>query len=103
MREGLAAEASLIEQELEERALRGEYIPAIAQLMIAVVRPDTAAVRRALRTCYEDRTSWFTVALALGPALDTLLGDSEVGLLVRAMRDGRDAPRSAAVGDDVSR
>jgi serine/threonine protein kinase/tetratricopeptide (TPR) repeat protein len=93
VRDGRVAEASLIEQELEERALRGEYIPAIGRLAIALARADGgAALRGAIRACYDDRTAWFTVALTLGPALDMLLDDAEIGPLVRAMRDGREVP-----------
>jgi serine/threonine protein kinase len=89
LRHGRTADADRIEHELEERELRGEYIPGIARLTIVFARADVAGVRQALRACYEEQTSWFTVALVSGTMLDAMREEPEIDELMRAIRDGR--------------
>jgi TolB-like protein len=69
--------------ELDERELRGEYIAPISRLLIAIGRDDLAGVQRWLQACVDDETSWFTLRVAPGPALEQFRTDPVVDDLLR--------------------
>ena len=90
-RQGRPGDSALIEAELEDRRLRGEYIPRACDVIISVGRSDVPALRRALQACVAEQTCWLTVRMGPGPSLETFRSDPEVDIL---MNDIYDAARS---------
>jgi non-specific serine/threonine protein kinase len=80
-------DCALIESELDDRRLRGEYIPRACDVMIAVGRRDVEALRRALQACIDERTCWLTVRMGPGPMLETFRSDPEVNRLLDQIYD----------------
>jgi len=87
-RQGRAGECAAIESELDDRRSRGEYVSRACDVVIATGRDDLEALRRALRACVLDDTSWFTVRLGPGPGLETFRSDPEVNSLLDTLYDG---------------
>lgn len=87
-RQGRAGDCARIEAELEDRRMRGEYIPRACDVMLAVGRNDVPALRRALRACIDEDTSWFTVRMGPGPSLESFRHDPEVDALLDELYDG---------------
>ena len=87
-RQGRAGECAAIESELDDRRSRGEYVSRACDVVIATGRDDLEALRRALRACVLDDTSWFTVRLGPGPGLETFRSDHEVNSLLDTLYDG---------------
>jgi hypothetical protein len=93
-----------VEAELDDRRLRGEYIPRACDVMIAVGREDVVALRRALRACIDEKTCWLTVRMGPGPLLETFRSDPEVSRLLDRIYDvspvGADGPQSRRATPD---
>jgi non-specific serine/threonine protein kinase len=87
-REGRLEDCARIEAELEDRRVRGEYIPRACDVIIATGRDDIPGLRRALRACIEERTTWLTVRMGPGPSLETFRSDPEVAALLDTIYDG---------------
>jgi serine/threonine protein kinase len=87
-RQGHEAGCAAIEAELEDRRTRGEYISRACDVVIATGRNDVEGLRRALRACVLDDTSWFTVRLGPGPGLEAFRSDPEVDALLEELYDG---------------
>ena len=87
-RQGRLEECALIEAELEERRLRGEYIPRACDVMIAVGRGSVPGVRRALRACIDEEANWLTLRMGPGPHLEAFRTDPEVDGLLDVIYDG---------------
>ena len=85
-----------IEDELNERRTRGEYIPRACDVMIATGRRDIVALRAALRACLEEQTCWLTVRMGPGPLLETFRSDAEVSALLDRIYDVGDWTPGAA-------
>jgi adenylate cyclase len=81
-RAGRTDEARRLLVELEERAIRGEYVSPIGALDIWVGLGDVAGVCTALRQCLDDKMPLTAVASNCGPWLDQFRGDKEVRLLL---------------------
>jgi serine/threonine protein kinase len=77
-----------IEAELEDRRVRGEYIPRACDVIIATGRDDVPGLRRALRACTEEQTTWLTVRMGPGPSLEGFRSDPEVDALLNVIYDG---------------
>jgi Flp pilus assembly protein TadD len=68
--QGRQAECDRLTVELQDREARREYVSSRVALTIAVGAKDLHGIRRGLRACVADGTSWFTVRTLLGRALD---------------------------------
>ena len=86
-RQGRHDDCSQIDAELDERRLRGEYIPRACDVIIAVGRDDVPALRRALRACLDEQANWFTVRMGPGPSLETFRADPEIDALLDVLYD----------------
>jgi serine/threonine-protein kinase len=78
-----------IQAELEDRRLRGEYIPRACDVMLATGRRDVVALRRALQACLDEQTCWLTVRMGPGPMLETFRSDPEINALLDRLYDAR--------------
>ena len=94
-RAGRAADARQLLAELDDRASRGEYIPAFCRLGIWVGLGDADAVRRELTACVAEVTPPFSLRVTNGVFLDQYRSDPEVARLLDAWERGDD-PRGAA-------
>ena len=74
--------------ELDERAARGEYVPAFARLHIHVGLDDVAGVRRELALAVEEVTPPFSLWVVTGVFLDAFRRDAEVARLLDAWDQG---------------
>jgi len=91
-RQGRPHDSALIEVELEDRRLRGEYIPRACDVILTVGRSDVPGLRRALQACLAEQTCWLTVRMGPGPGLETFRSDPEVDALLDQIYDsGRPA------------
>ena len=88
-RQGRMEDCARIEAELEDRRVRGEYIPRACDVIIAVGKNDVPGLRRALQACIDERTTWLTVRMGPGPSLETFRSDPEVNRLLDQIYDGR--------------
>jgi serine/threonine-protein kinase len=86
--QGRRTECHRLIVELQEREARGEYVSPIAALLIAFGAKDLDGIRRGLRACLADDTSWFTLRAVLGPGFDELRTDPEVQTLLLQLYDG---------------
>ena len=75
-------------------AMRGEYIPRACDVIIAIGRDDIPGLRRALRACLDEETSWLTVRMGPGPGLENFRADPEIDALLNQLYDGADPDRS---------
>jgi serine/threonine protein kinase len=89
-------EARRLLAELDDRASRGEYVPAFCRLAVAVGFGDAEGVRRELTACVAEVTPPFSFRVTSGVFLDRFRTDSEVARLLDAWYRG-DLP---GVGDD---
>jgi TolB-like protein/Tfp pilus assembly protein PilF len=87
-RQGRRDDCARIDAELEERRVRGEYIPRACDVIIATGRDDIPALRRALGACIEEQTNWLTVRMGPGPSLERYRADSEIDALLDEIYDG---------------
>ena len=86
-REGRMEDCARIEAELDDRRLRGEYIPRACDVILAVGKNDVVALRRALQACIDEKTTWLTVRMGPGPSLETFRSDPEVNRLLDQIYD----------------
>ncbi|MEO7133320.1 MAG: protein kinase [Vicinamibacterales bacterium] len=89
-RAGRYEEARRLIAELDDRAARGEYVPAFARLGIYVGLDDLDGVRRALTACVADVTPPFSFRVTTGVDLDRYRGDPDVARLLDAWFRGDD-------------
>jgi serine/threonine protein kinase/tetratricopeptide (TPR) repeat protein len=75
-------------KELEERASRGEYVPAHTRLNVHVGLGDLAAVRRELAQALDEVTPPFSLWVTNGVFLDACRSDPEVDRLLDAWYEG---------------
>jgi len=87
-RQGRTAQCERIEVELEDRRARGEYIPHACEVIIATGRHDVPGLRRALRACLDEETTWLTVRMGPGPGLEDFRRDPEIDALLDQLYDG---------------
>ncbi len=80
-RAGRADDARRLLHELDERASRGEYVPAFARLAIHVGQGDVAALRRTLATAAAEATPPFTLRATSGQFLEDFRDDPEIDRL----------------------
>ena len=81
-RAGRSDDATRLLSELEDRAGRGEYVPAWARSSIHVGRGDLPAMRRALATSLEEATPPLSLQLTGGPLLEEFRSDPEIDRLL---------------------
>ncbi len=89
-RQGRLEDCARIEAELEDRRLRGEYIPRACDVIIATGRGDIPGLRRALQACIDEQTTWLTVRMGPGPSLETFRSDPDVNALLNVIYDAAD-------------
>jgi serine/threonine protein kinase len=77
-RAGRPDDATRLLRELEDRAGRGEYVPAFARLAIHIGQGDLPAMRRALATALEEATPPFSLQVAGGVFLEEFRTDPEI-------------------------
>ena len=87
---GRVADAQQLLAEVDERASRGEYIPAFCRLSIWVGLGDVDAVRRELTACVAEVTPPFSLRVTNGVFLDRYRSDPEVARLLDAWERGDD-------------
>jgi hypothetical protein len=66
---------------LEDRASRGEYVPAFAPLGIHVGLRDLPAIRSWLAACLDESTPPYSIRVTSGVFLDEFRSDPEIGRL----------------------
>jgi serine/threonine-protein kinase len=81
-RAGRTDDAKRLLQELEDRGVRGEFVPIFAQLSIHVGLGDIPAVRQALVTAQAESTAALTLRACIGRFLDDLRSDPEIDRLL---------------------
>ncbi len=89
-RGGRAPEARRLLTELEERASRGEFIPAFGRLAVYVGLGDVNGVRRELTMAVAEATPPFSLWVSSGPFLAEFRSDPEVARLLDAWDRGDD-------------
>jgi eukaryotic-like serine/threonine-protein kinase len=90
-RAGRVEDARRLLGELDERASRGEYVPAFTRLAIHVGLGDLPAIRRELAAAVEEMTPVFSIRVTTGVQLDALSDDPEIAQLYRVLYQS-DAP-----------
>jgi tetratricopeptide (TPR) repeat protein len=81
-RAGRLDDATSLLRELEDRASRGEYVPAFTRLAIYVGQGDLSAIRRTLSSVVDEATAPFTLSATYGPFLQSFRSDPEVDRLL---------------------
>jgi hypothetical protein len=71
--------------ELDDRASRGEYVPAFCRLAIYVGLDDLPSVRRELAAAVDEVTPPFSIRVTSGVLLDDLSDDPEIARLYKAL------------------
>jgi serine/threonine-protein kinase len=84
---GRTADARRLLAELDERAMRGEYIAPFGPLAIQVGLGDVAEIRRLLEVCVVDRVAPLSLAATSGPFLEAYRTDPEINRLIDAIFD----------------
>jgi serine/threonine protein kinase len=87
-RAGREDEARQLLAELEERASRGEFVPAHARLSILVGLRELPAIRRELAIALDEVTPPFSLWVTAGVFLDAYRADPEVSRLLDAWHEG---------------
>ena len=90
---GRVSDAQQLLAELDERASRGEYIPAFCQMSIWVGLGNVDAVRRELTACVDEVTPPFSLRVTNGLYLNRFRSDPEIARLLDAWERGVD-PRA---------
>jgi len=80
-RAGRVDDATRLLRELEDRASRGEYVPATARFHIYVFKKDVRGVRETLSMANADDTPAWTIRSLGGAALESLRTDPEIDRL----------------------
>jgi tetratricopeptide (TPR) repeat protein len=96
-RQGRMDDCAHVEAELEDRRMRGEYIPRACDVIIATGRNDIPGLRRALRACLDEETTWLTVRMGPGPGLENYRADPEIDGLLNELYDGASPDRSSGL------
>lgn len=94
-RGGRATEARRLLTELEERALRGEFIPAFSRLGVYIGLGDMDGVRRELTIALSEATPPSSLCVPSGPLLAEFRTDPEVARLLDAWDRGDDPGATA--------
>jgi serine/threonine protein kinase/Tfp pilus assembly protein PilF len=84
-RAGRAEDAARLLSELEDRAGRGEYVPALTRLLIHVGRRDVPAIRTALAQALAEPTAPPPIRATTGDLLEELRSDPEIDRLLREL------------------
>ena len=84
-RAGRVEDAQRLLDELDERASRGEFVPAFTKLAIHVGLGDLPAVRRELAAVVDELTPPFSIRATAGTHLDALTNDPEIARLYKAL------------------
>ena len=85
---GRVDDAKRLLAELDDRASRGEYVPAFSRLAIHVGLADVGAVRRELATAIDEVTPPFSLRVTSGVFLDRFRDDPEIARLLDAWFHG---------------
>jgi serine/threonine-protein kinase len=85
---GRTADMTQLERELEERRSRGEYIPPLALVNLAIGRADGRMVKDALERCVDDSTPFMPLRATCGPLLDEWRTDVAIDELLQRLGDG---------------
>jgi len=80
-RSGRTEDARRLLGELEDRASRGEFVPAFARLAINIGLGDVPAIRRWLAACLAESTPPYSIRATSGVFLDEFRSDPEIGRL----------------------
>jgi len=91
---GRTADARRLLAELDERAIRGEYIAPYGPLTIHVGLGDESEIRRLLEACVADRTPPLCIAVTSGPFLQVYRHDPEINRLLDTIFDITPAARA---------
>jgi serine/threonine-protein kinase len=83
-RAGRSDEARRLLAELDDRASRGEYVPAMSRLNIQAGLGDPDGVRRELTACVAESTAAFSGRFVTGTFLDRYRADPEVARMLDA-------------------
>jgi serine/threonine protein kinase/Tfp pilus assembly protein PilF len=81
-RAGRLDDATRLLRELEDRASRGEYVPAFTHLSIQVGLGDIEAIRRLLRTAMAEATPPMSLGATSGQLLEPFRSDPEIHRLL---------------------
>jgi len=86
---GRSADVEAVDNELTERALRGEYIAPFARLALYAGSGNRTAVRDALTACIREHATWFTLNASIAGTLSDLArGDEELERLLEQIYGG---------------
>jgi Tfp pilus assembly protein PilF len=85
---GRTDDLTRLEDELEERRSRGEYITPLSRVTFAMGRRDGALIRRALEDCLADNTPFSSLRATGGPLLDAWRTDGAIDELLLRLGDG---------------
>jgi len=80
-RSGRTEDARRLLGELEDRASRGEYVPAFARLAINIGLGDVPAIRSCLAASLAESTPPYSIRVTSGVFLDEFRSDPEIGRL----------------------
>lgn len=81
-RAGRLDNASRLLSELEDRASRGEHVPAFARLFIHIGQGDVAAVRSSLAMAVEEFVPPLTLQVTSGKFIQALRSDPEINRML---------------------
>jgi adenylate cyclase len=84
-RDGRLDDAARLLSELEDRAGRGEFVPAFAGLAIHVGRRDLPAIRTALARVLDEATPPFTLRVTSGECLEEFRSDPEIDRMLKEL------------------
>jgi serine/threonine protein kinase len=84
-RAGRLEDAARLLSELEDRAGRGEYVPAFARLSIHVGRRDLPAIETALAQVLEEATPPLTLGATSGELLEEFRSDPEIDRMLKEL------------------
>jgi serine/threonine protein kinase len=90
-RQGRMPDCERIEAELEERRLRGEYIPRTCEVIAETGRGDVPRLRAALRAALEEQVNWFGIRIGCGPHLERFRSDPEINAMLDVLYDAAPA------------
>ena len=84
-RAGRLEDAVRLLSELEDRAGRGEYVPAFTRLAVQVGRRDVPAIRTALAQALEEATAPPSIRATTGELLEELRSDPDIDRMLREL------------------
>jgi TolB-like protein len=95
---GRTEDRTRLEDELEERRRRGEYITPVSSVLFAIGRGDGVMVKGALERCIDDNTPFVILRSTCGPLLDEWRTDVAIDDLLQRLGDGVRPPSRMNTG-----